>query len=197
MALLDSAADALAYAHAQGIVHHWVSPSSLFVAWSKEGPALKVLDFGVARVLNEHTAITAVGISEVDQEEGRRVLRPAYAAPEQIDRTFGETGPWTDVYAFARVLYEALAGRPVVPAKARVTDVLEALRTGAQPSAREMGLVLAPPVEAVLMRALALSPSDRYPDMRAFWSELTEAVTRTSRSVAPAPVDLTLISCRA
>ena len=190
MTLLESAADALAYAHAQGVVHHWVSPSNLFVAWTQEGPVVKVLDFGVAKVLNEHTAITAAGTpeEELDRLEGTgRILRPAYAAPEQLDASFGATSPATDVYAFARIVYEAVTGRALHTDKEKVRDILRTVRAAEPVTAKAMGVVLAPEVEAVLARALATSPRARFADMRTFWDELTRAVSAAPKSILPPP----------
>lgn len=187
LTLLDSAADALAFAHAEGVSHQGLSPSNLFVAWMQEGPVVKVLDFGVARVLNEHAVITAAGVREDQLDAAPQVLRPAYAAPEQLDASFGEKGAATDVYTFARVVYEALAGRAVFSDDASAAEIVRAVRDGGPPSARAMGVVITPEVEAVLARALATAPATRYPDMRAFWDELGRAVARAPKSILPPP----------
>lgn len=159
-ALLGSAADALGFAHAQGVVHLRVSPSSLFVAWTDEGPLVKVLDFG----------------------EGR-ALRPAYAAPEQLDATLGSVGAATDVYAFARVVCEALAGEPVLPEGATEAQARKALSA---PPSQALAL-LGADASSILARALAPAAADRPADLRALWADLTAALARAPKSIVPPP----------
>ena len=82
VALLDSAIDALAYAHAQGVVHRDLNPGNLFLARTSSGTKLKVLDFGVAKVL----ADAALAIGPTARTVGNvRMFAPAYGAPEQFD----------------------------------------------------------------------------------------------------------------
>ncbi|MGE0713706.1 MAG: protein kinase [Planctomycetota bacterium] len=90
---LEAVARACQAAHDEGIVHRDLKPSNILV-----GPRPVVLDFGVARVLDEEAS------------HGRtRVGTPEYMAPEQAA---GEpVGPWTDVHALGVLLYEQLAGR--------------------------------------------------------------------------------------
>jgi serine/threonine protein kinase len=179
MALLGTAADALAFAHAQGIVHHWVNPQNLFVVRTPQGEVTKVLDFGVAKVMNVHSVATAAPQAPV---AGLRVLLPMYAAPEQLDRDFGVAGPATDVYAFALIFYETLAGRPVVPRDAVVSELVRAMRVEERPRARALGIVLPSEVEAVLSRALSLAPGDRQRTMGELWSDLSDAVARSGEA---------------
>ncbi len=175
--LLASAADGLAYAHAQGLVHHSVNPRNLFVVPTMRGKIIKVLDFGVAKALNE-----SVGVDGAPGQ-GLRVLFPAYAAPEQLDRKYGAPCAATDVYALALVVYEVLAGRPVYPPAAVTSEILESLEPDKRPNARRLGLDLPGEVEAVLQRALAVEPSLRQGNVASFWRELARAA---KRSGAPA-----------
>lgn len=106
---MDAPARALALAHRRGIVHRDIKPSNLFVVPSQDDvvPTVKILDFGIAKVMArgmdraealKHTTLSLSALS------------PTHAAPEQFRRTYGATGPWTDVYAFALVLVEILRG---------------------------------------------------------------------------------------
>src|SRR5579864_419165 len=93
--MLDSAVDAVAYAHAQGVVHRDLNPGNLFLAQTPAGIRLKVLDFGVAKVL----ADSALAMGPAARTLGNvRIFTPAYGAPEQFDESLGAIGPWTDVY---------------------------------------------------------------------------------------------------
>ena len=90
-------ADALAHAHARGVIHRDVKPANVMLA--ADG-SVKVTDFGTARFMGE-PAVTATGTV---------VGTPSYLAPELV--TGGPVGPATDLYSLGAVLYEMLEGRP-------------------------------------------------------------------------------------
>jgi serine/threonine-protein kinase len=91
----------LAGAHAAGVVHRDLKPSNVMVAAAD--PGLKLLDFGIARLVAEH------GAPEVTRA-GHLVGTPDYMAPEQL-LTPDRVHPSIDVYAFGRVLFRAISGR--------------------------------------------------------------------------------------
>ncbi|EYF06883.1 serine/threonine-protein kinase [Chondromyces apiculatus] len=96
---LHQAALALDKAHAAGIIHRDLKPENLFLTERDDGsPCLKVLDFGIAKVLDDGTTLTQ-----------SMVGTPAYMAPEQI-RAEKTVGPQADVYALAQVSYALLVG---------------------------------------------------------------------------------------
>jgi formylglycine-generating enzyme required for sulfatase activity/serine/threonine protein kinase len=174
MAMLESAAVALEVAHAQGVAHRDIKPDNLFVLGDARavGVMVKVLDFGVAKVMSG-PAVASVA------ETGNTItaFTPRYAAPEQFNRDYGATGPWTDVYALALVMLEVM--RQGVPAFAE-EDVIALARRSSDPSRRPtpraLGLDVTLAVEAVFARALAVTPSDRYAGAGAFWAALHQAV---------------------
>jgi serine/threonine protein kinase len=189
VALLASAADALAYAHDEGVPHHGLNPRNLFVAETPRGRVVKLLDFGVARALHEQSQMCAF------PQAALRTLLPAYAAPEQLDRRFGEPGLATDVYTFALLVSETLVGEPVIPANAVVSDVLRMLRLDPRLRARWVGVSLGREVQKVLTRALALAPEERPASLRVLWDELTRAAKEQKkppplpkRKVQPPPL---------
>ncbi|MEO6575910.1 MAG: serine/threonine-protein kinase, partial [Polyangiaceae bacterium] len=107
LTMLEPAASALGTAHAQNICHRDVKPANLFLATVGGKRALKVLDFGIAKVLSEPDvalAFEATGAS-------LQAFTPRYGAPEQFDRRFGATGPWTDVFALALIVVEVVSGK--------------------------------------------------------------------------------------
>src|SRR5262245_50706074 len=118
MALLDPAAEALDVAHRQGVSHRDVKPSNLFLARTGEQATIKVVDFGIAKVIDD-AAITPGAWSKT--VVGVRAFTPQYAAPEQFHARHGPTGPWTDVFAFALIMVELVTGEPVLQG----TDELE------------------------------------------------------------------------
>jgi serine/threonine protein kinase len=168
MSLLEPAFDAIAYAHAMGVVHRDVSPANLFLAPGRT----KVLDFGVAKVMTDDLDIgpRAKTLAQI------RIYSPAYAAPEQFDASLGPPSPATDVYSLALVGAEVLAGRP-----ARGAATLgEAMQTALDPAAprtpRALGASVPDAVEHVFARALSLEPSRRQKDAGELWRELRGAV---------------------
>ena len=113
--------DALAHAHRRGVVHRDVKPQNILIALRDDGgPAAKLTDFGVARIVGDD-GLTATG--DV-------VGTLAYMAPEQAEGR--EAGPPADLYALGLCLYEGLAG--VNPVRAR----------GAGATARRVGMRLPP-----------------------------------------------------
>ena len=155
-AIAAQSCDALAHAHAGGIVHRDVKPGNIIVS---DNDRVKVTDFGIARAIGE-TTLTAAG----------SVLGTAhYLAPEQAS---GESaGPAADQYAMGVVLFEMLTGQvpfsgtsPIGIAMRHVCDVIPA------PSSivREVPATL----DEITARATAKDPSERYPDISGMASAL-------------------------
>ncbi len=183
MTLLEPAVDGLAYAHHRQIVHLAFSPSNLFLAENDDTRSLKVLDFGVARALNE---VESDVPHDSRPSAGLRVLFPAYAAPEQLERSVGEVGPWTDVYAIALVAMEVLSDRLVMEGSETGALVARALDERNRPTPQAHGLRLSRAVEVVLTRALARAPNKRPRDAGSLWKELKNAQRGpASRSLPP------------
>ncbi len=99
--LFLQACEAVAYAHRNLVVHRDLKPANIYVDDSGEQPVVKLLDFGVARLLESEDPILTV--------TGTGPLTPAYAAPEQFRGEPITTA--TDVYALGVVLYELLTGQ--------------------------------------------------------------------------------------
>jgi serine/threonine protein kinase len=182
VALLDSAIDALAYAHAQGVVHRDLNPGNLYMARTSSGTKLKILDFGVAKVL----ADAAIAIGPTARTVGNvRMFAPAYGAPEQFDDRCGAIGPWTDVYAIALVVLEALADRTVMDGEHIGEFAMKALDPVQRPSPRALGVAVGDATEKVFTLALALDPGRRPRDAGEFWGMLKNAIQVDGRSSRP------------
>jgi serine/threonine protein kinase len=185
MTLLEPAIEGVGYAHEHGVAHLSLNPSNLFIARRDDSTALKVLDFGVARTMNELSS----GLPPDSRPpEGLRVLFPAYAAPEQLDRSAGDTGPWTDVYAISLILMELLSDRVVMQGGDSGALVERALDEKHRPTPGAHGLHLARNMELVLTRALARSPQKRQKDAGAFWKDVKSALRGTASRAMPAVV---------
>jgi serine/threonine protein kinase len=181
--LLDSAIDALAYAHAQGVVHRDLNPGNLFLTTTPSGTKLKVLDFGVAKVMAD--SVLAMG-SAARTLGNMRIFTPAYGAPEQFDERIGAIGPWTDVYAVALVVLEALTDRTVMEGEHIGELASKALDPNHRPTPRVLGIAVGDEVEDALARAVALDPDQRPRDAGQFWGLLKHAFAADQASGHPA-----------
>ena len=147
--LLGQAGEALAVAHAAGIVHRDVKPANLLVTADR---TVKVTDFGIARALSS-ASVTGTGAV---------MGTPQYLSPEQAR---GEVAsPASDVYGLGVVAYECLAGRRPFEKETAVATALAHLNEPVPPLPPSVPADLA----AVVMRALAKQPGERFPDAAAF-----------------------------
>jgi serine/threonine-protein kinase len=152
-------ADALDYAHAQGVVHRDIKPDNILL----EGERVLVADFGVARAVSE--------VAEKLTATGMVVGTPTYMSPEQAsgDR---EIDGRTDVFALGCVLYELLASEPPFHGP---TPQATLMRRFTGPPRKLRPVVDVPEaVEAALFRALARDPKERYATAGEFAAALAE-----------------------
>jgi TonB family protein len=152
-------ADAVDYAHRNGIVHRDIKPGNVMVA--SDG-GVKVMDFGVARL--ESSTLTAVGTV---------VGSVRYMAPEQM---MGEhVDGRADVFSLGAVAYELLTGRPPFPGKT-ITEVVSRVVHGAHVPPRQADARLPEPLNPVFARVFATKAVERYPRAMDFARELHEVV---------------------
>ncbi|MEO7327026.1 MAG: bifunctional serine/threonine-protein kinase/formylglycine-generating enzyme family protein [Minicystis sp.] len=177
IALLEPAARALAAAHAQGIAHRDVKPANLFLAQIAERTTLKVLDFGIAKVLSEVSNLTQ---AMAETGGSVRSFTPQYGAPEQFHRKFGATGPWTDVFALALVLVEIVAGRLALEGSDTTQLYILSTDPTSRPTLRSSGIVVEDAIEQVISKALSVEPRARYLEAGAFWDALLAASPKDS-----------------
>ncbi|MEP7051232.1 MAG: protein kinase, partial [Pseudomonadota bacterium] len=171
--LLDSAARALALAHEQGIAHRDIKPANLFLAEVGGRKTLKVLDFGIAKVVSESESF-----SKAFEETGAslQAFTARYGSPEQFSRRYGATGPWSDVFSLALVLVEAVVGHSALQGADAAQLFIAAADTQRRPTLRTLGVDPGDAVEAVLSRALAVDPKQRYANAGLFWDALLAAL---------------------
>jgi serine/threonine-protein kinase len=108
---------------------------------------VKILDFGVAKVMGSPTALTVAGTI---------LGTPVYMSPEHC---VGDLGPWSDLYSLGAIAYHALAGRPVFTG-----DTLSLVRQHVNDAPRPLGELvpgLDPRIEALVMGLLAKRPEHR------------------------------------
>lgn len=174
--LLEPAARALAVAHGQKIAHRDVKPANLFVTNVGGKRTVKVLDFGIAKVLTEHASFTEALAAT---RQAPTAFTPRYGAPEQFNKQRGASGPWTDVFALALVFVELVSGRRALEGDDPTELYVMAADPMMRPTARARGAHVPDLVEKVLEKALAVEPKHRYPDCGAFWDALVAAVAES------------------
>ncbi|MCB9535669.1 MAG: serine/threonine protein kinase [Myxococcales bacterium] len=168
---LEPVAEALGVAHRHGVAHRDVKPSNIFLVDEAGATTTKLLDFGVAKVAAERRRGFASTGGKVT------AFTIDYAAPEQIAKAHGPTGPWTDVYALALVCVELLSGRRPYDEEDVVAALALACDVERRPTPRALGVPVSDAVEAVFARALAVPTVERFADADAFWSALDAART--------------------
>jgi serine/threonine-protein kinase len=171
-------ASALACAHAAGIVHRDLKPSNLFLCGDLQAPGremIKVLDFGVAKLRDDPSAVRT--------RTGAVVGTPAYLSPEQCRGTRA-IDQRSDVYALGAVLYEMLCGAPPFVSDG-FGDLMDMHMNVAPAPPRRLRAEIPPAVEAVVLRALAKRPEDRFAGMAAMEAALAAAAASVA-AAAPA-----------
>jgi serine/threonine-protein kinase len=174
--LLGPAARSLEVAHAQGVAHRDIKPANLFIATIAGRPVVKVLDFGIAKVMSETESVT-----RAFEETGAslQAFTARYGAPEQFSRRYGATGPWTDVFAFALVFVEAVTGKYALDGTDAAQLFVAAADPARRPTLRAVGHTAPDAIEDVMKRALAIDPRERYATAGEFWSALELAARGT------------------
>ncbi len=151
------------------IVHCDLKPANIFVAKIEGKQQVKVLDFGIAQVMR---------VAELGQEgeSSMSAFTPHCAAPEQWEpRVYGMPGPWTDVFALALTLTEALTLKRPIRGDLREMAAICQNRT-ARPTPRALGANIPDALEEAVRRALAVDPVDRTQDIETFWTEVERSL---------------------
>lgn len=173
IALLAPVMEALADAHRNGIVHRDLKPENVFLSHDRKGRVVpKVLDFGIAKILNKGNQTTI----------GQLLGTPAYMAPEQaLGRPVGKQA---DVWSMGVILYQAMSGRMHLDIAVDDPAMIVAARVGTTaPTPLALRASWIPePVAAAVDRALARDPSIRYASMEEFLDALRDALSASGSS---------------
>jgi eukaryotic-like serine/threonine-protein kinase len=148
---------AMAEAHASGIVHRDLKPSNLYLCDQGGSRTVKVLDFGISKVLdNDDDGKTTHG--------GTSIGTPLYMSPEQV-RSSKDVDLRTDVWSLGVILHELLVGHPPFAGSTTNATAMILAQDPEQPSKLRRDVPAA--LDAVLFKALAKQASERYPDTTA------------------------------
>jgi eukaryotic-like serine/threonine-protein kinase len=158
-------ADVLGHAHQRGIVHRDLKPENIMVRRGMRGLHAKVLDFGIARLLNDGTQLTVAGSI---------AGTPRYMSPEQVEGK--EADLRADIYSLGVVLFECVTGRQPFDG-ATVTDIMRKQVQVPMPHLRDISPELNyPELDNVIQTACAKRPELRWGDMTRFATALSEAL---------------------
>ncbi|WP_164009034.1 protein kinase domain-containing protein [Pyxidicoccus trucidator] len=170
VAVLAQVCDALHAAHARGIVHRDLKPDNIFLVRRGRGmPFVKVLDFGIAKLVDPQLPQTHAGII---------VGTPEYMAPEQsVGRRLDGRA---DLYAVGVIAYQLVTGKLPFNDEGLAAQLV-AHQTRPPPPPRSVHPGVSPAVERVILRTLAKAPEDRYPSAMALRAALQAAIAEDAR----------------
>ena len=165
--------DVLVEAHAIGLIHRDIKPENVFLHKARYGEVIKVLDFGIAKLLGTDSDLDRPAMTG----GGGIVGTPVYMAPERLRH-----GPYdgrSDVYSVGVMLYQMLCGRTPFPAdtKSFLEVVLNHLNDPVPPLHKWLPGI-PDPVERLVLRTLEKDPSHR-PSARELLTELVQVVRAT------------------
>lgn len=165
--VLDPLCAALAVAHAAGVIHRDLKPSNVMVIPRGDWFDVKLVDFGIAKLLEHGSPGDAKGLTTT----GVHLGTPSFMAPEQL---LGQAmDARTDIYALGVISYYLLTGqRPFV---GRSASEYQELHLSAAPPRVSDRVPVPPAIDAVVQRCLAKAREDRYPSVHHFLDDLRRA----------------------
>jgi serine/threonine protein kinase len=163
--IMNAIADALTYAHKQGVLHRDIKPSNIILD-KDEAPYLT--DFGLARIAQAGESTMSADVM---------LGTPQYISPEQA-KGLKDLDVRTDVYSFGVVLYEMVCGRVPFNADTPYATIHDHIYSPL-PLPSKINPEIPPAVENVLLKALSKEPSDRYPSTNDLMQSFRMAVENT------------------
>jgi serine/threonine-protein kinase len=174
------ACDALASAHAKGIVHRDIKPENLFLVDRGDSiPVIKVLDFGISKAVLTGSVF---GAAMVPLGPGKIMGSPLYMSPEQI-RSTDCVDPRGDIWSLGIVLYELLTG--VTPFNGEtLEEVFKNIKEGEPTPLTVHKPKLPEELNAIIFRCIAKKPADRYKNVAELAIELLPFAPKRARLCA-------------
>ena len=161
--IIAQAAEGLAFAHSRDIIHRDVKPANIMLLENEEGMVAKITDFGIARM----------PASAVKTMTGMVMGSPRYMSPEQV--TGKNLSARSDVFSLGVVLYETLTGLAPFEADS-ISSIMYQTVHAAEDKPSNVNPNLDPDLDALVAKALAKSPDDRFDTMKAFARRLREII---------------------
>lgn len=188
LSIAMQAAQALAAAHAKGIVHRDIKPANLFLVTGPHGePQLKILDFGLAKVEQDRILFGDSGLTRTGSTVGTvEYMSPEQARGEDLD-------PRSDLFSLGAVLYELATGD--VPFRGATSAVVFAELLGTDPiPPRKVNTKLSAGLDAIIRKLLEKKRENRIPSANALLEELRKVKGGSSVSVRSTPNPISSIA---
>jgi serine/threonine protein kinase/tetratricopeptide (TPR) repeat protein len=181
LAVTSCLLEALAHAHAAGVLHRDIKPENVMVVAGNGASAAKLLDFGIAAYRPPVGLADATrDLTRTELTQGHVMGTLGYMAPEQLRG--GTVDARADLFAAGAVLYEAISGRRAFPGANPAERIAAILAAEPAP----LGVPgVTPALEEVIARALARNPPDRFPSAAEFLSRIRKLRSGASASQLP------------
>src|SRR5262245_31997731 len=152
-------AEAIDYAHTQGVLHRDLKPSNVLIDPFDQ---VRITDFGLAKKLDGSSDLTLTG---------QMIGSPNYLSPEQAAGRNAQVGPASDVYAIGALLYELLTGRPPFMAESLV-ETLVRIQTADPVSLRALNSRIPADLETICLKCLQKQSDSRYGSAKSLAEDL-------------------------
>ncbi|MCY1065502.1 serine/threonine-protein kinase [Nannocystis sp. RBIL2] len=167
-------ARAVACVHDSGLIHRDLKVSNVFLARRRDGEEIcKLLDFGIARA-EDSSELTETGVT---------LGTPSYMSPEQIRNA--NLDRRSDIYSFGVVLFKLLTGRVPFTGEPIQVAMQHCETTPPAPSSVAPAAGISPALDALVLKAMAKKPGDRFQSMQEIGQALAELLQREAPALAP------------
>ncbi|MBN1350643.1 serine/threonine protein kinase [candidate division KSB1 bacterium] len=160
--IIDQVCDVLGYVHSEGVIHRDLKPENIII---RRNGSAALIDFGIAKRITSYHCTRHLA----------RAASQFYAPPEQYQTGKGITDVRSDIYSLGAILYFLLTGREPIDARNRKPDEI------ITPLPRELNPNISSQLEGVIIKAMAMSPEERFENIAHLKNALAETLPGTSK----------------